>query len=214
MAALTGAAASAAAASGASKSTATLSSVKATLWAKVVFGLAVVVGGAVLVSRRSDTPPQPVATIGSVQPPPPRASVEPISPPRVMPEAPSSPVVAASALPSAAREVRTEPAATPEVEGASSADPLVYEARLLEAARACLAAADVECARTRLNEHARIERPRLRDEAAVMNIETLRAEGRRDDARKAAATFLERHPESPYVKRVRAIVRQLEEDGR
>jgi hypothetical protein len=63
-------------------------------------------------------------------------------------------------------------------------------------------------------EHARVEHPRLRDEAAFLNIEVLRAEGRRDDARKAAATFLEERPTSLYLKHVRAIVLQLSEDGR
>jgi hypothetical protein len=103
----------------------------------------------------------------------------------------------------------------PPREGASStADPLVYEAKVLEGARACLAAADVACARAGLNAHARIEHPRLRDEAAVMNIEVLRAEGRRDAARDAAVAFVEQRATSPYVRRVRAIAQQLEEEGR
>ena len=146
--------------------------------------------------------------------PPPSASIEPVPPPSVTPK-PPPPGVAASATPLATKAVRAEPAALPKSEGGSNTtDPLVYEAKVLEGARACLAAADAACARTRLNEHARIEHPRLRDEAAVMNIDVLRAEGRRDEARTAAATFVEQRPTSPYVKRVRAIARQLDEVGR
>ena len=218
MAAVAGAAASATAASTANQSTAMLSSAKMVLLAKVVGGLAIAVGAAALVFARSETPASPVPTVAAVPMASPKASMDTVPPPSVAPE-PSPPlpppVVAASATPLATKAARAEPAVLPKGEGASStADPLVYEAKVLEGARACLAAADVACARTRLNDHARIEHPRLRDEAAVMNIEVLRAEGRRNDAREAAATFVEQRPTSPYLKRVRAIVLQLNEEGR
>jgi hypothetical protein len=192
-----------------------LSSAKVVLLGKVVGAVALAIGAAALVFPQSETPAPPAPAVAAAPPPPPSASIQTVPPPSVTLAPPPLPVVAPSATPSATNAVRAEPAALPKVESASNtADPLVYEAKVLEGARACLAAADVACARTRLNEHARIEHPRLRDEAAVMNIDVLRAEGRRGDARSAAATFVEQRSTSPYVKRVRAIARQLDEDGR
>jgi len=192
-----------------------LSSARVVLWAKVVAGLAVVVGGAALVTTRGAAPALPVRPVPAVSTPPPSASVEPRSLPSDAPEPPPPSVVPASPPPSATQAVRALPAVSSTRGGSSkTTDPLAYEAKVLEGARACLAVADVACARARLNEHAGIERPRLRDEAAVMNIEVLRAEGHRDEARRAATSFVEQRPTSPYVKRVRAIELQLEAEGR
>ncbi|MDB5212800.1 MAG: hypothetical protein JWO86_727 [Myxococcaceae bacterium] len=98
------------------------------------------------------------------------------------------------------------------VPAAGPADPLSAEARVLEAARACLRAADTGCARARLRDHAaQFPSGALVEEAEVLAIDVARADGDKNGARALAASFVRRRPASAYAPRARAALRDLSE---
>lgn len=129
--------------------------------------------------------PQPVPAV--VAPPAPTA------PPVVA--APSPPVIAAPA------PVPTVPVAVaPRVER----DDLPAELRWIERAQTALAANDPAAAQAALRGHARaFPRGHLSEEREALAVQVLCASGRADEARRAAAVFIARHPGSPQVARVR-----------
>lgn len=145
----------------------------------------------------SAAPTTPVA-----ESPPAIASV-PVS---SLPDAPAS----ASASARAARS--PAPSASGAREPAAEDDPLATEARILEAARACLARGDRTCAQTKLDEHeARFARGPLADEAALLAIDVALAAGDRPKARRLARSLVARSPHGAWNARVKTLA--LEEDG-
>lgn len=129
--------------------------------------------------------PRPVPAV--VAPPAPTA------PPVIA--APSPPVIAAPA------PVPSVPVAVaPRVER----DDLPAELRWIERAQTALAANDPAAAQAALRGHARaFPRGHLSEEREALAVQVLCASGRADEARRAAAVFIARHPGSPQAARVR-----------
>jgi len=91
-------------------------------------------------------------------------------------------------------------AAAPPVER----DDLPAELRWIESAQTALAADDVPAARAALRGHARaFPHGHLSEEREALEVQVLCASGRSDEARRAAAAFVARHPTSPQAARVR-----------
>jgi len=138
--------------------------------------------------------PSPVAPSPLPRPVP--AVVAPLAPtaPPVI-AAPSPPVIAAPA------PVPTVPVAVaPRVER----DDLPAELRWIERAQTALAANDPAAAQAALRGHARaFPRGHLSEEREALAVQVLCASGRADEARRAAAVFVARHPSSPQAARVR-----------
>ncbi len=106
----------------------------------------------------------------------------------------------ASVTPVVERAVRT-------TRGAPSALELRLELQALDEARSSLGAGEPSRALEKLDGYARdYPKGRLRMEAEVLRIDALFRSGQRELARKRAATFLKRHPNSVLASRVRIIV--------
>lgn len=128
----------------------------------------------------------------------------------------SLPNAPASAFAPASARTAPSPAASAAVpvprEPATEEDPLATEARILEAARACLAKGDRACAQAKLDEHeARFARGPLADEAALLAIDVALAGGDRPKARRLARSLVARSPHGAWNARVKALAQ--EEDG-
>lgn len=137
--------------------------------------------------------PAPVAPPPRPRPVP--AVVAPVAPsPLPVIAAPSPPVIAAPApapapVAAAPREDR---------------DDLPAELRWIERAQNALAANDPAAAQAALRGHARaFPRGHLSEEREALTVQVLCASGRADEARRAAAAFVARHPTSPQAARVR-----------
>jgi hypothetical protein len=134
-------------------------------------------------------------------PPPPEPSTA--DPPRAEPS--PMPVVAISAVPNAGNPPRARASATSSA-SAVREDPVAGEARLLEAARACLVAGDRACARARLAERERrYATGSLGDEAAVLAIDLALADEDRPRAQALARALVARNPSGAWSSRVRKL---------
>ena len=140
--------------------------------------------------------PSPVAPAPLPRPVP--VVVTPLAPtalPVIAAPAPSPSVIEAPAPPP------TVPVAVaPRVER----DDLPAELRWIERAQTALAANDPAAAQAALRGHARaFPRGHLSEEREALAVQVLCASGRADEARRAAAVFIARHPTSPQAARVR-----------
>jgi len=137
--------------------------------------------------------PSPVAP--SPRPPPVPVVVAPLAPtapPVVAAPAPAPSVIAAPAPAPVAVAPRVE------------RDDLPAELRWIERAQTALAANDPAAAQAALRGHARaFPRGHLSEEREALAVQVLCASGRADEARRAAAAFVARHPTSPQAARVR-----------
>ncbi|TAK25089.1 MAG: hypothetical protein EPO40_23175 [Myxococcaceae bacterium] len=138
--------------------------------------------------------PSPVAPSPRTRPVPVVvAPLAPTAPPVVA--APSPPVIAAPA------PAPTVPVA---VAPREERDDLPAELRWIERAQTALAANDPAAAQAALRGHARaFPRGHLSEEREALAVQVLCASGRADEARRAAAAFIARHPTSPQAARVR-----------
>ncbi|MDP3216206.1 MAG: hypothetical protein Q8S73_19010, partial [Deltaproteobacteria bacterium] len=108
-------------------------------------------------------------------------------------------VAAPLAMPVPAPVAAPAPAA-PRVER----DDLPAELRWIERAQTALAAGDPGAAQAALRGHARaFPRGHLAEEREALSVQALCASGRAEEARRAAAAFVARHPTSPQSARVR-----------
>ena len=90
---------------------------------------------------------------------------------------------------------------------------MAVEARLLEAARACLAAGDRACARAKLAEHdAKFANGPLADEASILAIDVALADGDRARARAIARALLDKRPNGGWSSRVRKLAEASSSD--
>ena len=140
--------------------------------------------------------PSPVAPAPLPRPVP--ALVTPVAPTAL-------PVIAA---PSPSPSVIEAPAPPPTVPVAvaprEERDDLPAELRWIERAQTALAANDPAAAQAALRGHARaFPRGHLSEEREALAVQVLCASGRADEARRAAAVFVARHPTSPQAARVR-----------
>jgi hypothetical protein len=136
----------------------------------------------------------------------PTAPVAPPPSPRptpalVAPIAPTAPPVIASPAP----PVITAPSPPPRVLAPRvERDDLPAELRWIERAQSALAAHDPAAAQAALRSHGRLfPHGHLAEEREALAVQVLCASGRADEARRAAAAFVERHPTSPQAARVR-----------
>ncbi|MDF2691977.1 MAG: hypothetical protein K0S65_360 [Labilithrix sp.] len=97
--------------------------------------------------------------------------------------------------------------------GAGAASSVVAEPNIdgeiaaIDAARGDLAAARPAEALSRVRSYRRtFAAPHFADEADVLEVQSLAALGRNAEARQMAERFLAKHPQSPYVQRVRSAV--------
>ena len=185
-------------------------------------GLAVAASAFVARSPAPLTTPAPVLTpppsrtlaTASVQasPPPPSAPLRapsvpgPSGAPSVPADSPPTPRASVSALggpgspPSA-----SAPRVLPEI----AEGDLAAETALLEEARDAVTRRDGEAALAVLAQHSRaFPRPALADEAFVLRVEALAAQGDGARLRALAAPWLASHPASPYAPRVRRALAQ------
>ncbi len=121
--------------------------------------------------------------------------VEPAAPPaRVV----APPVVAAAPALVAPVVVAPRPARVAE------RDDLAAELRLIQQAQTALAGSDMAGAQAALRSHARtFPHGHLVEEREALGVQVLCASGRTEEARRAGAAFVARHPGSPQVGRVR-----------
>jgi hypothetical protein len=97
-------------------------------------------------------------------------------------------------------EMKTTPRALP---GAS----LVMELRAIEEARRALTRQEHALALRSLDEYEKsFPQPRLRSEATLLRIETLAASGATHAAQQLGTSFLAKHPNGPYARRVRSLL--------
>jgi len=128
------------------------------------------------------------------------APASPSSPPAVTPEriapVPSEPPPSAAPEPPAA--VKRRPGRT-----ASAQESYAAELRLLHRAQVAYAGEDLSAALMLVAEHARrYPSGRLAEEREALRIRSLAAAGRREDARRATATFAARFPRSVLLPRL------------
>ncbi|MDF2697795.1 MAG: hypothetical protein K0S65_6178 [Labilithrix sp.] len=187
---------------------ATPSGFPGTKWGVLAVIAALALGG-VMLARTGDDGPRPTTGSESTTTPPP--SVEPHAP-----ETPASEAVPVALLPQAPVASETprprEPAPrAPAVPPAQAITPdddsLAAEVRALERVRSALAEHRVADARAGLASWERAFPKRLlANEARVLGIEVLFADGRRKEAETRARAFLAAAPDSPYAPRIRALL--------
>ncbi|AKU95252.1 hypothetical protein AKJ09_01916 [Labilithrix luteola] len=173
-------------------------------WGLFAAVASLLVGGATIIHRNA---PAPVASVDTVSVAPAAPVVNDESSPSPAEEGPTT--ISASALPDAPAARANEPAkAAPIVPNASNdADDLLAEARALERVRSAIAARRTDDARAGLEDYRRtFPKKLLAKEAQVLEIESLLAEGRRDEAKERAQAFLASSPNSPYATRVRSLL--------
>jgi TolA-binding protein len=189
--------AAAAGAAGAVKAKTAVGAVVAKWLLAVITSAAVVAAGVHLVGRRpqsSTVAMTPVEQAPITQPPAPPPAPEP-APPEV-------PVVVAAPKPPPASVPARAPASSP---------TLADELRLIERARAALAAGDVASADRALEAHARtFPSGVFAEEARVLRIDSMIRRGDRARAEPAARAYLSKHPESPHAPRLRALLGEPE----
>lgn len=177
---------------------------KKTLAVGISAAVIAIAGALWLVQAGSETVAQPQPQPGS------RTSSANAAPPaeRQLEGTPAIPSVSVDALPSVIAQpvAPSTPKATPSAAltgPAPSADTLEREARLLADARRARQAGDGDRALSLLDEHAR-EFPRgwLASDRAAERILALCTVGRRDEAVREAAVFLNGRPKSPLTRRV------------
>jgi hypothetical protein len=89
----------------------------------------------------------------------------------------------------------------------SASDDLAAEVRALEAVRTAIAERRIARARAGLASYERtFPKKLLADEARVLEIELLLADGRREEAEARASAFLASSANSPYAARVRSLI--------
>ncbi|HEY2514306.1 MAG TPA: outer membrane protein assembly factor BamD [Polyangiaceae bacterium] len=141
---------------------------------------------------------------------PPKAE-SPRPPPSIEATVPSAPAtaeasVAAPVTPTASPPVVATPA-RPSKHAAPSASALAEQVATLDRARAALASGEAPAALREIAAcEARYPRGALFEEAEVLRIEALLAEGDRAAAARAGARFLTAHPSSPHAPHVRALL--------
>ena len=154
--------------------------------------------GAVAAQTRDSNPlPKPI------EPPPESARGSSPVPSRPPPASSSNPRAGVSTPPSSP----VEPSATtpPVIESRPSA--IAAELDALNTVRAALAAKDAGRALRLLDEfEAKTPASPLREESAVLRVESLLLSGRVAEARSAAEAFEARYPGSPYLERVRRAI--------
>lgn len=176
---------------------------------RIVAGATVLCVGAALVARLSSSgePSAPIVSaaptaVGAEEPRPavrdeaPPREEAPVTSPGALPDAP------ARSAPPAARSVTT-PGAQPSSSSASTRihEELVHMRKLRE-----LAASDPAAALAMADEgQRRFGAGVFTQEREVVAIEALRRLGRNDAAKLRASRFLEEHPESPFVDKVRLL---------
>lgn len=138
----------------------------------------------------------------AVAPPTPRPA------PAVVAPAPSPPPVVAPPPVVLAPPVVAAPPTVPAPAAAAAPrverDDLPAELRWIERAQTALAAGDPGAAQAALRGHARaFPRGHLAEEREALTVQCLCASGRAEEARRAAAAFVARHPTSPQSARVR-----------
>ncbi len=122
----------------------------------------------------------------------------PSASPAISAARPKAPVVANADAPAPSTIARASDSAV-----ASLADEL----KAVDEARAAFVAHDPALALNRVESYRhRFPSGRFMDETEALEIQSLAALGRSDEARAKAARFLAQHPESPYAQRVRSVV--------
>jgi len=117
-----------------------------------------------------------------------------------------APVVVAPPVVAAAVPVAVAPvvAATPRPARVAERDDLAAELRLIQQAQTALAGSNTAGAQAALRSHARtFPHGHLVEEREALSVQVLCASGRTEEARRAGAAFVARHPGSPQVGRVR-----------
>ena len=175
----------------------------------IVLGLlgVVVAGGAALALPRTPaTTATPVPAVSMAH----AAAAQPAR----SAQAPSEPIAPTTLAPAAVTSTSSAPARRPAP--SSSAAPLAKdegdlaaEVALIEQARDAVVRHDGPAALALLAEHARsFPRPALGDEASVLRVEAVAAEGETARTNAVATQWLAAHPTSPYVPRVRRLLAQ------
>ena len=167
--------------------------------AKLVL-LAVISAGAVTAAVVVSAPPRVPPAASSVAAPVAVSPVATVATATVV----ARPAAPAFVEPPPAGTTTTTP--TPIPTPIKTADPVAVEARLLEAARTCLAAGDRTCAHAKLAEHAKgFAHGALADEASILAIDVALADGDRTEARRIARSLLARRPSGGWSSRVKKL---------
>lgn len=136
------------------------------------------------------------------------APVTPVTP--VTPEveaAPLPPVETAKSTDERLKSLSSRARANRSASAANDKSTLAEELAMVDLARAALARKDAAQSLRLLDEYAHRFSPRRLDtEATVLRIEALSAAGDRATAARLGQTFLIRHPQGPYARRVRSLV--------
>jgi hypothetical protein len=179
------------------------------LWLKAgASGLVVISAALLLVLSGVGRKAQPTFTPQSVaapvfQPSAPVQAVPGAAQPLAMPLPPLEP--ARELVPAAKPSVRSRAASAPSAAPEVAAD-LSEQLRLIEAARAAVAAGNASAAAAAIASYrSRFPRGPFGQEAAVLQIETVDLQGNHAQAAALARSFLARHPNSPHVGLVQRI---------
>lgn len=185
-----------------------------TKWALVAIAAGVVAGAVLLgVGRGDDHAPRAPAPPATVVAPVAAPIAEPTA--AALPEPTTPEAVSVALLPEAPPEpasprVNHDPGARASAAAAaapSASDDLSAEIRALESVRVALAERRVTDARAGLGSYQRaFPKKMLGNEARVLEIETLLAEGRRAEGEALARAFLATSADSPYAARVRSLL--------
>jgi len=170
---------------------------KSSAAAKVALGLAglALVGAFALSNQKDTAPAAPVTPVAAkaVEMPAPAALPQPEAQPEVSPLPPVEQATAPG------RATRSD-------SSASSAEDLNEQIRLIEAARAGVAAHDAQAALTALNSYAaKFPRGSFGQEATVLRIRAVDQSGDSARASAMAKSFVTRFPNSPHVARLKPI---------
>jgi hypothetical protein len=148
----------------------------------------------------------PVAPTSSAAAPPASATSIRVITPAELPSAPPLPPPRRAVVPDAVPTTATSEAAPAPAVAPAEPDELT----LLRRAKTEIARRDGRAALAALDRHARAyPTTAFGEEAAALRVEALSSAGDDAAARAAAATFLARHPESPYGQRVRSAIERL-----
>jgi hypothetical protein len=147
-------------------------------------------------------------------------SAEQHSPPATPPATTTAPLMASPLPPPAAveRSMRVEdlpaapqPAASASARHLPTSVGVEDELIAIDMARAALTAGRAEEALGRIADcRKKFPHPRYAEEADALEVQALATMGRRDEARTKAALFFAAHPDSPYDKRLRAAIGEVQ----
>lgn len=195
------------------RSVSTPTALTAAKWGGLLAVVAMVVtGGWLLVRHDGDARPAS-APLATVSPDPLLAT--PSAPERSETSAPEAVPIPVTVLPEAPPAPTSMQASRDAKRNAGghraspspATEDLSAEVRALERVRIALAEQRVADARAGLASYERTFRNKLlRNEARVLDITTLLAEGHRDEAEARARAFLAVSPDSPYANRVRSLI--------